>query len=72
MIAFVLAAALALPGEISRAELTETVIGAVDTVRCAWLVPMPSCARIVVEIPRWPVKYATNALARSSRDGIGS
>ena len=49
-----------------------TVIGAVDTVRCDCAVPMPSCARIVVEIPRWPVKYAISALARSSRAGIGS
>ncbi|CNM19352.1 Uncharacterised protein [Mycobacterium tuberculosis] len=48
------------------------LIGAVDTVRCAWLVPIPACARMVVEMPRCPVKYATSALARSSRVGIGS
>ena len=59
------------PGD-DRPDVTVTVIGAVDTVRCDWAVPMPSCARIVVEMPRWPVKYATRALARSSRVGIGS
>ena len=32
---------------------------------------MPSCARIVVEIPRCPVKYAIGAFARSSRSGWG-
>src|SRR6185437_603115 len=53
-------------------KLTDIVIGAVDTVRCDWAVPIPLWARIVVEMPRWPVKYATNALARSSRVGIGS
>lgn len=53
-------------------EATEIVIGAVDTLRWAWLVPMPGCVRMVVEIPRWPVKYAISALAGSSRSGIGS
>ena len=63
------------PMPFSDEEVTaavNTVIGAVDTVRCAWLVPMPSCARMVVEMPRCPVKYAINAFARSSRSGIGS
>jgi len=48
-------------------KLTDTVIGAVDTVRCAWLVPMPSCARIVVSSGRRGERVARSCTGRYAR-----
>ena len=45
------------------------VITPVDSVRWAWAVPRPGWGSRLVEIDRWPVKWASSARTRSSAPG---